>query len=194
MIRITSGTAKNKKIELPNVEGIRVVQDKVRQAIFSIIGEDIDGAVCLDLYSGSGVMGIEALSREAAYCDFVDKEYNAIGTIKQNLANCGFENKLVEDEEKPYILERFNLHHMEAAKFAAKTPEKYDIIFADPFYNDTKLKHLFEGIEKILNPNGLVILLHGDILDISDTLKNTSLVEVDTRKYGATILSIIRHK
>ncbi len=193
MIRITSGSAKNKKIKIPDIEGIRVAQDKVRQAVFSIIGDKIEEATCLDLYAGSGIMGIEALSRGASYCDFVDKEYNAIGTIKDNLTNCNFENTLVEDENKPYILEKYNLHHMEAAKFTSKTPEKYDVIFADPFYNDLKLKHLFEGIEQCLSAYGIVVLLHGEALNIPQTLSNTNLIEVDSRKYGATLVSIIKH-
>jgi len=194
VIRITSGTAKNKKIKLPDVAGIRVAQDKVRQAIFSIIGDEIVESTCLDLYSGSGAMGIEALSRGASYCDFVDKEYKAFGTITDNIKNAGFENSLVEDEEKPYILERFNVHHMEAAKFASKTGDKYDIIFADPFYDDLKLKYLFECVEKILNENGTIILMHGAKLDVAETLSNTNLQETDTRKYGATHVSIIKHK
>ena len=91
-IRVTSGTAKNTKLNTPQTEGFRAVQDIVKQSVFSILGDNVNDAVCLDLYAGSGSLGIEALSRGAKWCDFVDKDHEAKKVILENLARCKFEN------------------------------------------------------------------------------------------------------
>lgn len=180
MPRITSGIAKNKKILVPDIPNIRVVQDIFKLAVFSIIGDSILDSKCLDLYAGSGSFGLEALSRGASHCDFVDESYKAHETIIKNLKNC----KLQENA---------NVFQDNCIKFASNTLEKYNIIFVDPFYKDTKLKFLFENLEEILKPNGIIIFSHGAEIDILEQISNTKLNNQPTRRYGKSNLTILTH-
>ncbi len=178
MIRITSGTAKNKKLIVPDVPGIRAVQEVVKLAIFSILGEKVDDAMVLDLFAGSGNLGLEALSRGAQWCDFVDDNYNARQAITKNIKSCGFEDKS-------------EVFFSDAVKYVANTDKKYTIIFADPFYDDLSHKFLMKNLEEILNPGGTIIFLHGDKLKIEKLTEGTNLKIIDERKYGKSILNFI---
>jgi len=180
MLRITTGKAKNRKLKSPNVEGYRGVQEVVKQAVFSILGEKVENAVCLDLFAGSGNVGLEALSRGAKHCDFVDEAPQAIKSIEENIVKCGFEM----DTEAQVI--RSN-----AVKFAANTEKKYDIIFLDPFYEDTSHIFLMKNLEEILNNDGTIIFFHGEQLDINKVLKDTQLKVIDERKFGRSYFSIL---
>lgn len=180
MLRVTSGTVKGKKLKSPQVENFRAVQDKVKLAIFSILGEKVVGAACLDLYAGSGSLGIDALSRGASHCDFIDDNWEAEQTIRENLQNTGF-------------LDRAEVYRTDAVKFVVNAHEKYDIAFADPFYKDTHFKFLFENLQEILNPGGVVIFSHGKETDITEVLSNASKLSlVDTRRYGSAFISTIK--
>ena len=92
-LRVSSGIVKNKKLKIPEIEDFRAVQEIAKSAVFSIIGDKINGAVCLDIFAGSGNMGIEALSRGAEWCDFVDNNGISVEVIKENIINCGFLEK-----------------------------------------------------------------------------------------------------
>jgi 16S rRNA (guanine(966)-N(2))-methyltransferase RsmD len=178
MTRITTGTAKNKVLKSPDIPGFQAVQEISKLAVFSMLGEKIQGSICLDLFSGSGNMGIEALSRGAAWCDFVDSNRVSVDTIKYNLSNCQF-------------LDNAEVHHQESAKFAANTEKTYDIVFLDPFYADIKHKYLMEVLSEILNPKGIVIFFHGNNLDITDILKKTTFTKTDTRRYGKCLVDFL---
>jgi 16S rRNA (guanine966-N2)-methyltransferase len=180
MIRVTTGKAKNKRLTVPEVPGIRAVQEVVKLAIFAILGEKVENSRCLDIYAGSGNLGIEALSRGAAWCDFVDENWDAKQAIIGNIENCGF-------------LEQAEVHHSDSVKYAANTSEKYDLIFSDPFYEDTSHIFLMKNLEEILNKEGRIIFLHGKNLDMNKIIKDTKL-EIETeRRYGSTILTILKH-
>ena len=87
-MRIITGDFKGRKIEMPAGYDIRPTTEKVKEAMFSIIGQDIYDAVCVDLFSGTGNLGLEALSRGAEKCWFCDNNRESIRLIKQNIANC----------------------------------------------------------------------------------------------------------
>lgn len=178
MIRITTGTAKNKKLKVPNIDGIRSVQEVSKMAIFSILGEKVSGTNCLDLYAGSGNLGIEALSRGAKWCDFVDEHPKAIKVIEENLKNCDF-------TEKSEVIRK------DAIKYSANTEKKYDLIFVDPFYENTSHIFLFENLEEILNESGFIIFLHGLELDLEKNISKTQLKLVTQRKFGRSMFSIL---
>ena len=180
-IRVSSGIAKNKRLKAPNVPDFRAVQEVVKQAIFSILGNKVVDAQCADLFAGSGSLGLEALSRGAVWCDFVDNNYDATETLEKNTANCGF-------------TEQSEIYRRESAKFAANTEKTYDLIFMDPFYNDTAHTHLIKQVGEILNPDGLAIILYGDQLDLGTILKDTDFEVTTTRKFGASRFSVLRHK
>ena len=180
MLRVTSGTAKGRKLKVPPIKDFRAVQDKVKLAIFSILGEKVTDAKCLDLYAGSGSLGIEALSRGASRCDFVDKSRLAELIILENLQTLGFS-------------EQAQTIRADAVKFVGNTQEKYDIVFADPFYTETHFRFLFENIQGVLPPGGIVIFSHGKETNVSDALLNAPKLKLlDTRRYGSSFISIIK--
>lgn len=181
MVRITTGSAKNINISIPDVDNIRVVQDIVKLSVFSILGEKILDSKCLDLYAGSGSVGIEALSRGAKKCDFVDKNKKAIKMIQDNLNKTHLENK-------GYVI------HSDVLKYVANTDKKYDVIFADPFYDDVKHKFLFENLEEILNPDGYIVFFHGENIDIQEQISNTKLQINTSRRFGKGYFDILKHQ
>lgn len=179
-LRISSGSAKNIKLNTPEIEGFRAVQEIAKQCIIAVLADKTIGAKCLDLYAGSGNLGLEAISRGAASCDFVDENYEAKTVLLENIAKCKFD-------------EQARVFHANAVKFVAKTQETYDIIFVDPFYEDTAHKFLLQNLEKILNPEGIIIFLHGTNLNISDVISGTKLKVTTERKFGMSILSFLTH-
>ncbi len=179
MLRVTSGSAKNRKLKSPDIPEFRAVQEVAKLAIFSILGDKIKESECLDLYAGSGNLGIEALSRGANHCDFVDVDKKAIRTIEENLKKCK-------------LLDKAEIHRQDAIKFVANTANTYDIIFLDPFYRNTSHVYLMELLTEIVKPEGIVFFLHGDNLDINKILKKSGLQVVDTHRYGKSYLSILK--
>jgi len=177
-IRIITGTAKNRRLKAPDVEGFRAVQEISKSSLFSILGDKVQNAVCLDLYAGSGNLGIEALSRGAKWCDFVDSNYNSIKAVEENLVKCGF-------------IEKSEVSRKEAVKFVVNSPRNYDIIFIDPFYQEITHKHLLLNLGNILNKGGIVVFFHGDTLNLQDLITDTNLKIVDERKFGKSFFTLL---
>lgn len=121
-MRVVAGTHRGRPLRAPKGEQTRPTSDRVREAIFSIVAEAVQDAVVLDLFAGSGALGIEALSRGAAAAVFVDTAPAAITTVKENLAALGLEAAVVR---------------MPALRALACTPvagREYDLVFIDPPY------------------------------------------------------------
>lgn len=179
-IKIITGTAKNKRLKAPNIEGFRAVQGVAKASLFSILGKQIKGTVCLDLFSGSGSLGIEALSRGAKYCTFIDEESRAVRIIEENLRNCN-------------LIEKAEIVRKNAVKFAGNSPRNYDVIFLDPFYEDISHKFLMQNLENILEEGGIIVFFHGENLDLDKTLENTNLKITDQRRFGKSYFSLIKN-
>ena len=149
-MRVISGTAGGLRLKTPKRLVLRPTQDRIRQVIFSSLAERISGAYVLDLYAGTGSIGIEALSRGAARAVFVEKEAEATQCIRDNLLHC----KLIGD-----------LRREDVDTFFQRAPgEKFDLVFADPPY----VKHAgalerdlpLENIAACLKADGLLIWEH----------------------------------
>jgi 16S rRNA (guanine966-N2)-methyltransferase len=128
-IRIISGTYKGRYINVPSSDKVRPTTDRVRETLFNLLNNqiDFDGISVLDLYAGSGALGIEALSRGASEVYFIEKSHSFAGNLKQNLASLG-----ITGEAKVF--------NMEAAAFIRKEmPVKFDLLFADPPYKYSEL-------------------------------------------------------
>ncbi|OGC45650.1 hypothetical protein A2V49_03015 [candidate division WWE3 bacterium RBG_19FT_COMBO_34_6] len=179
MIRIITGTVKNKHLKTPKIENFRAVQEIAKGSVFSIIGDGIKDSYCLDLFAGSGNMGLEALSRGANFCDFVDNNYEAKNAIQDNINNCNFKEKA-------------EFHFKDSVKFTANIEKKYDFIFLDPFYEDVNHIFLLKNCEGIIKNDGLIIYFHGLNLDIGKLIKNTSFKVTDERKFGKSMFSILK--
>jgi 16S rRNA (guanine(966)-N(2))-methyltransferase RsmD len=152
MIRIISGIYKGRRLKLVPSTEVRPMQDKVKGALFSIIGDRLQGSVCLDGFAGTGSIGLEALSRGAERCVFVDEFYPAIKVIKQNVAKCGA-------EEKSVVLHReFNRAVIDLAKQGVR----FDVVFLDPPYRLLEERNPLKVIRKrgLLKPGGLIVLRH----------------------------------
>lgn len=152
MIRIISGICKGRRLKLVPSTSVRPMQDKVKGALFNIIGDRLLGRVCLDGFAGTGSVGLEALSRGAAKCVFVDEFYPSVKVIKLNIAKCGAEEKSV------VIHKEFNRAVIDLAKQGVR----FDVIFLDPPYRLLEERNPLKVIRKrgLLKPDGLIVLRH----------------------------------
>ena len=183
-MRVISGTARGKK--LMSLEGLetRPTLDRVKEALFNIIQFDIRETNILDLFSGSGALAIEALSRGANKATLCDFSRNAIKIINKNLED----TKL---KEKSEVL---NKDYLEALKTLKNRKEKFNIIFLDPPY---KTDYIYKSIENILEYNLLaeegIIVAETDDENKIEELKNIEGIEIyDARKYGIVHIIFIR--
>ena len=123
MLRIITGVAKGKRIITLEGEATRPTSERIKEAVFSSIQFDIENRRVLDLFAGSGQLGLEALSRGAAFSMFVDSSREALEVVKKNIKLCGFEGqcKHIESDFRNYIRK-------------ASAREKFDLVFVDPPY------------------------------------------------------------
>lgn len=163
---------------MPKNSKVTAVKEVVKLAIFSIIGDGIDGASVLDLYTGSGNLGIEALSRGAGFCDFIDESKSSIETVEKNLSNARLSDKACVMRD-------------DVLKFLANTQSTYDIIFADPYYAEVGQRHLIKLAMERLSPDGRFFLLSASNTSLEIPKELVNSIQVETRKYGKTTLSIL---
>jgi len=144
-VRVVSGTARGRKLKEPAGTKIRPTSDRVKESVFTIIQFDIEGRRVLDLFAGTGQYGIEALSRGAKSCVFVDSAAESVRLIHENLKICDF-------SERAAVYGRDSLRFLE-------DEEKYDLIFVDPPYDSGLVSTVLGKIEEFdkLNINGIII-------------------------------------
>lgn len=179
-MRIIGGEYKSRLISMPKGVEIRPTQDKVREAVFNIIG-DVSGKNVLELFAGSGAFGIEAISRGAGHVTFVDNNFRCTETIRHNLESLGV-------AESKYDIIRSNALSI-FSRFE-KQEERFDIAFLDPpYYKGIARKCLINTDSyDILSPIGLVIVEHFKKEKLIFDLKNIVLEK--TRVYGDTVITI----
>ncbi len=119
-LRIVAGNLRGSRLAVPTVNGLRPTSDRVRETLFNWLAPVIGGARCLDLYAGTGALGVEALSRGAASCIFVERERSLCEQLRQNLARLRVTGaQLVHDDAQRFL--------------AAQAPlERFDVVFLDP--------------------------------------------------------------
>lgn len=142
-MRVITGSARGRKLKTPANYDIRPTSDVIKESIFNIIQFDIEGRRVLDLFAGTGQMGIEALSRGAASVVFVDQSREAVAIVKENLKTCGMEANVFQQDALSF------LRHC----------GQFDVIFVDPPYDS----ELYEPVLKIINlvdilPDGGIIV------------------------------------
>ena len=144
-MRVISGTAKGRRLKEPEGYAIRPTTDKVKESVFNIIQFDIEGRRVLDLFAGTGQLGIEALSRGAAYAVFVDESNNAIRIVRENIRHSGFEDRAA-------------VMKGDAVSFL-KRGDKFDVIFVDPPYDTRLMEKSLDSIFAfdMLKDNGIII-------------------------------------
>ena len=179
-MRITTGKFRNRKLHMP--KGIRPTQDKVRKAVFDILG-DISDLTFLEIFAGSGAVGFEALSRGIAQLTLVESNHNSIVAIKRNIALLNATACIL-----------YHLEADKAVKLLSLDKKSFDIIFIDPPYLKDMAKKILQTLEAydILSPNGLIVVQHSKLEQLpKDGLKFSLIKEA---KYGDTWLSIFRKK
>jgi len=147
-MKITGGTSKGRNLKVPAGSKVRPTSDKVKQALFNILGEKVDKCSFLDLFAGAGGIGIEALSRGADRVVFVDDARESLHVIKKNIELVGFSK-------------RVEIVGAQVEKFLKKTSEQFDIVFFDPPYTleqEPVLNLIAES--GILKPDAIVIAEH----------------------------------
>ena len=173
-MRIISGKYKGKKLNGFNIEGTRPTMDRVKESLFGIIQTYIPDSIVLDLFAGSGALGLEAVSNGAKECYLIDNNIEAIKTIKENSQN--FEEQL-------------NIIHIDYKKFLKTTNKKFDIIFLDPPYKEKQLDTSLRIIEErgLLNENGIVICEY----EIGEPHTNLELIK--EKSYGPKKIKIYKN-
>jgi len=176
-MRVIAGEAKGRRLKGPRGTDTRPTSDKVKEALFSIVATRIDGARLLDLFGGTGGIGIEALSRGAARVDFVESDRATADVLSENVAACGFQN-------------RAEVHRMDAFRFLKQTLEPYNLIFVDPPYRDSRFKKLLPALGRgdMISPGGLVIVEHFRKIPLPTRIG--ALQFVRTYRYGDTLLTV----
>ncbi|MEL7655553.1 MAG: 16S rRNA (guanine(966)-N(2))-methyltransferase RsmD, partial [Bacillota bacterium] len=158
-MRIIAGDFKGRRLFAPKDSKIRPTTDKVKESIFSMIAAYLEDAVVVDLFSGTGNLGLEALSRGASRCYFGDKSRESMELTKQNISYCRQEeNSVAILGEFEYVLK--------------KIPEKADIIFLDPPYKKGLINSCFEMISdlSLLSDEGIIVAEHGAEEQLADEL------------------------
>ncbi len=182
-MRIIYGRAKGRRIFTPKGCRIRPTSDMVKESLFNML-PSIKGKLFLDLFAGTGNVGLEALSRGAAKAVFVERNPHLAEAINKNLAICGF------DENYEIISAPVE----KGIKLLGKRREQFDIIFADPPYEKDIVRKIFhlQGIGDLIPHDGVVVIQHSlrEKLD----LDIDNIILADQRKYGDTILSFVKLK
>jgi len=178
-LRITSGIYKGINILLPKNSTIRPTSEKIRMALFNTLGDLIFNSTMLDIFAGSGAIGIEALSRKASTVDFIERDPNLCKLINETLI-------IINQKNLSQVLQG------NAISILKQLNSKYDFIFADPPYDYENKEEILSIIEKseLLNPEGMIILEHRSSENIDNTL--ISIERFDVRKYGETQISFYK--
>lgn len=178
-MRVIAGTAKGRTLISPKTDTIRPVLDQVKEAIFNIL-YNIEGSSVLDLFAGTGAVGIEALSRGAARAVFVDHDEEAVQLIRKNLERCGFEGN---GEILPMTVGK-------AINILSKKGQIFDLIFVDPPYECHFVRKTLMKLAQspLLGKNSLIAVEHHPKEPIP---KMEGLRLTDQRKYGQTLVSFL---
>jgi 16S rRNA (guanine(966)-N(2))-methyltransferase RsmD len=178
-LRVITGSARGRVLKTLSGDATRPTTDKVKEAIFSAIQFDVEGRRVLDLFAGSGQMGIEALSRDAAHCVFVDANKQAVEVVRENL-------------QKTDLADKASVICRRAEDFLLAKGETFDLVFLDPPYGMELLPELLEKLPSLLSSYATVICEH----DIRQTLPEHcgELTAAKTKKYGKIGVTIYRKR
>ena len=173
-MRVISGKYKGKKLDGFNIDGTRPTMDRVKESLFASINSYIESSVCLDLFAGSGSLGIEALSNGAKKCYFVDNSKEILKILEKNLT--GIDNSILIKD-----------NYVNALK---KIDDKIDIVFLDPPYNDNLIYPVIQDLLKsnLINDNGLIIC------EFTTEEFTLPLKIIKEKKYGDKFIRIYKNE
>ncbi len=181
-MRVIAGKAKGHLLKVPKGTPTRPATDLVRGAIFSILENIVhDWELVLDLFSGSGALGIEALSRGANWVDFVDRERRCCDIIRQNLEKTGFTTKA-------------HVYCCDVAKAISFLEKEYSIILMDPPYSDSSIGKLITKLatSRLVGIDSIVVTTHSPRLPLAQAYDTLSLIK--ERRHGDSCISLYRRE
>ena len=187
-MRVISGTARGSKLNTIESTSTRPTLDRVKESLFNILQNDIKDRVVLDLFAGSGALGIETLSRGAKYAWFCDNNPDAIRVIKQNIVKTHFEDKSEVINKDYSRCLQILLSNIE------KGEDKLGLVFIDPPYKaDIAVKSVkFIVDNKMMNEDGIIVIETDEAeRDLEELSKIDSIKITDQRKYGRANLIFI---
>ena len=175
-MRVITGSARGRKLKAPQGMDVRPTTDSVKEAIFNIIQFDVEGRRVLDLFAGTGQMGIEALSRGARECVFVDSNRQSLNIVKENLKLCSLQGTVISGDAVSYL----------------SRGEKFDLVFMDPPYDSDLYEKCLEALHQfdILSDGGIIICESRQDRTIPDTFLND--YSMKQYRYGKIKITVLR--
>jgi 16S rRNA (guanine966-N2)-methyltransferase len=178
-MRIVSGEARGRKLRAPKSQGItRPMADKIKEALFSVLASlGVEYDRVLDLYAGSGGIGIEALSRGASWCDFVDRDSHAVRAIRENLEHVGF-------------ADRGRIHQVPVLTAIRNAREPYDMVTFDPPYADPDIISTLDALSlsNAVRDGTIVAVGHSPRVDLPERIGR--LEKLRGRCHGDSCFSV----
>ncbi|NLZ45204.1 MAG: 16S rRNA (guanine(966)-N(2))-methyltransferase RsmD [Clostridiales bacterium] len=178
-MRVITGTARGKKLKALEGIEVRPTSEMIKESIFSIIQFDIPGSSVLDLFSGSGQLGIEALSRGASHCVFVDKSASSIAVTRENIESTGF-------------IKTSRILNMDSIDYLKTAKSGLDIALLDPPYNMGLIEQALPLLNPKMNDGGIVVCEHEKELTLPEEIGN--LKQRKRYKYGKkAVTTFVKH-
>jgi 16S rRNA (guanine966-N2)-methyltransferase len=179
-MRVVGGHSRGRRLLVPKGSSIRITADRVKESLFDIL-QPLEGRSFLDLFAGTGNVGIEAMSRGAEPVFFVEVARLHAGTIKKNIDLCGFESGF---EIVPKTVKK-------GIELLSMRDKCFDIIFADPPYEKGLIEKTLGilGAHRITSKNGILVMEHSSN---EECRGNDDFVVTDQRKYGDTVISFLQ--
>ena len=178
-MKVISGTLKGRNIQGYDIDGTRPTMDRVKESLFAMIQDYIPNSQVLDLFAGSGNLGIEAISNGAKHAYFTDNNKEVIKVLNTNITNLSIKDK------STVILTDWK-------KYLNNCNQKFDIIFVDPPYDYNVYEKIMDKVStlNLLNKDGLIILEHAN-LKLKEEYNNLRLYKV--KKYGNKTVNIYKN-
>ena len=175
-MRVIAGVAGGQPLVAPRDAGTRPITDRVKETLFAILGERVPGARVLDLYAGSGAIGIEALSRGAEHATFVEQARPALTALRANLERTG-------------LAALASVHATDVQRFLSGAGEdRWDLVFLDPPYDLRAIVAPLRAVEPHLASDAMVVIKHFWRTELPEP---GSLTQVRQRRFGETMLSFL---
>lgn len=177
-MRVITGSARGRRLSAPAGMDVRPTSDKVKEAVFSVVQFDLPGSAVLDLFAGSGQLGIEALSRGANSCVFVDSSHVSVETARENINAAGFKNEAT-------------VMNSDAEQYLRMCRQTFDVAFVDPPYKKGLIEKVMPLLCGHMSGRGTVLCEHEKGLILPESFGG--LVRQKTYRYGKTEVTLYRN-
>ena len=182
-LRIVSGVLRGRKLHSIAGRSIRPTADRLRESLFNILSDKVRGAVVLDLFAGTGALGIEAISRGADFALFLDKHKQAVSLIEQNIRMCAIEGRT-------QVIQWDVIRNLNCIRSSQRS---FDIVFMDPPYNIDAIKAVLYNLHRsqCLEMGATIVAEHSIVEPIPD--KHSAFSIQHQRRYGKTLVSFLQY-